>query len=568
MQKGQENCIIDCRVSDPQQLRGGSITDQEEIGRRYADRMGWNVAHVFKRPHSATTTERDDLDEIKAFIMSSGKRGIPINHYVFKCIDRLTRAGWSAYERLKGELEALGVQVHDTYGIIQQKQNTLEHLGGFEYKWSVYAPSEAAEMLTAHQGKQEARDILTRLIGAEIRLTQEGYAIRQAVDGFANKSIFVGRKKKTIRIPDPERAKFFIEIYNLRSRGTFSDEEIVEKINAMGYRSKIKNRWDKKHENILRQLGGVPLTVKQLQRLIAQPAYAGIICEKWTNYQPIKAQWDGLVSIEMFNEANRGKVFIDYQSENDIKILYDYHPEKTTKKRMKDNPLFPYKWAVLCPDCHKPFLGSSPSGKSRKGFPTYHCARGHKYLGVAKKTFDENVEHFIKNLRFDPEYMDSWEATFLNKFHEREGEIVNHSADINRSISELQEDQAAKLREIVASDSPIVKKMLTEQIEALEGQIQAAKGVRNKLEITEDDIKAFVREAKYMMEHPAEMLLNAENPRTQRALFGLVFEETPTYTEILNGTPKLTWIFKLSSEFATKESQLVAPRGIEPRFTP
>ena len=49
---------------------------------------------------------------------------------------------------------------------------------------------------------------------------------------------------------------------------------------------------------------------------------------------------------------------------------------------------------------------------------------------------------------------------------------------------------------------------------------------------------------------------------------GLVFEETPTYTEILNGTPKLTWIFKLSSEFATKESQLVAPRGIEPRFTP
>jgi hypothetical protein len=62
------------------------------------------------------------------------------------------------------------------------------------------------------------------------------------------------------------------------------------------------------------------------------------------------------------------------------------------------------------------------------------------------------------------------------------------------------------------------------------------------------------------------MLLNAENPLTQRALFGLVFEATPTYDEIVSGTPKLTWIFRLSSEFMPDKSQLVAPRGIEPLF--
>lgn len=60
-----------------------------------------------------------------------------------------------------------------------------------------------------------------------------------------------------------------------------------------------------------------------------------------------------------------------------------------------------------------------------------------------------------------------------------------------------------------------------------------------------------------MMEHPAEMLLNTENPMTQRALFGLVFEETPNYNEVVSGTPKLTWVFSLSSDFDANKSQLV-----------
>lgn len=51
-------------------------------------------------------------------------------------------------------------------------------------------------------------------------------------------------------------------------------------------------------------------------------------------------------------------------------------------------------------------------------------------------------------------------------------------------------------------------------------------------------------------------------------LLGLFFEEIPTYADILNGTPKLTSLFKLSKEFKLDERQLVTLRGIEPRFRP
>lgn len=44
-----------------------------------------------------------------------------------------------------------------------------------------------------------------------------------------------------------------------------------------------------------------------LQLYVKNPLYAGIICEKWTKNIPIKAQFKGLVSIELWNKANRGE---------------------------------------------------------------------------------------------------------------------------------------------------------------------------------------------------------------------------------------------------------------------
>jgi DNA invertase Pin-like site-specific DNA recombinase len=562
------NCVASVRVSTSKQSQEGeSLNVQEGILRKVAAEMGLHIVpdgKVWHESFSGRKAIRPIYEEIKTFIKTHPGR---VKYYLFRSIDRFTRGGTYSYETMKRELIELGVEMIDTNGIIQPQMNTLADLG-LEYDWSRYSPSAITESVMAHTANAEVRDILTRLIGQEIRLRREGYKIRPATDGFKNQKIYVGGKKRTIEVPDPERAKYFIEIFNLRALGTSSDDEIVQKVNAMGYRSKVRNKWDKNHETIVAHSGGLPLTIKQLQRIILKPIYAGIICEQWTNHLPIKAQYNGLVSVDTFNGANRGKIHIDYRDDSDIKILYDYYPEKNVKRRMRDNPLFPYKWAVLCDECGKPFLGSSPSGKSGKGFPTYHCGRKHQYIGITKKTFDDNVENFINNLEFDPDCLNSWEASFLNKFREREKEIVTSSADIHRSIAELKGEQASKIAAIVGSNSLVVKRKLEEEVDALETQIGEAKDVRNKLEITESDIKAFVKKAKYMMEHPAEMLLNAENPLTQRALFGLVFEEMPRYTEIINGTPKLTWVFKLSSKFIGNKSQLVAPAGIEPAFAP
>ena len=58
-----------------------------------------------------------------------------------------------------------------------------------------------------------------------------------------------------------------------------------------------------------------------------------------------------------------------------------------------------------------------------------------------------------------------------------------------------------------------------------------------------------------------KLLINNDDLPLQRAIFALVFEDTPTYLEIANGTAKLSFIFKLSKVFNRSKSGLVDETG-------
>ena len=570
MKSVQEYCVIDCRVSDPIQLKGGSLDDQEVIGRLVAEKLGVTVAKVFKKPHSATTTERDDFQEVIDYIEKDNR---PIKYYIVKSLDRLTRGGYTEYLRLKNELEKLKIEIVDAQGVIQPKKNTLEHLGGFKYKWSEYSPSEAGEMLETYKGKAEARDILTRMIGAEIVLVQEGYAVRRAPDGLKNKEVIVDGKDKVIREADAGRAHYFQRMFELLADG-MDYLEVCNRLNALSFRTRIYNRWDrhdKEHPKIVGQTSGKPLTVKQLQRYILQTEYAGISYEKWNRHHPVKMeQFDGIVSIDTFNKANRGKIYIILNSDQSIAIRHNYSPWGKMK-RLRDNPKYPWK-CIPCPFCGSEMLASISKGK----YPAYHCGgwtgkgskRTHEYFRIPQDEFEKNVCSYLDSLKFDDGFLAGLELHIIDKYREREKEILVDSSAISRTVSDLKSELAKKLDTFGFAKSPVTRHMIEMQITDLDTQIKQAEGERGKIEINEKSIRAFRQYAGYIMEHPAEILTKSEDLHSRRALLSLFFEEVPTYNEILNGTPKLTSLFKLSEEFKVNKSQLVTPRGVEPRFSP
>ena len=114
------------------------------------------------------------------------------------------------------------------------------------------------------------------------------------------------------------------------------------------------------------------------------------------------------------------------------------------------------------------------------------------------------------------------------------------------------------------TNSDVVRRELEREIEALEGEIKKSQEESQRIEINEHDIKWFVKEAGTIMEHPTELLLSPEFISTKQALFSLVFEETPTYEEIVYGTAKIAFPFSLSSEFESNKNQLAGPPGLEP----
>jgi hypothetical protein len=65
-------------------------------------------------------------------------------------------------------------------------------------------------------------------------------------------------------------------MFNLRAAGTHTDKEIVNRINAMGYRTNIHHRWDRAHEKVIGSTGGVPLTVKRLSARKKRPVVSHI----------------------------------------------------------------------------------------------------------------------------------------------------------------------------------------------------------------------------------------------------------------------------------------------------
>ncbi|MDP3962777.1 MAG: hypothetical protein Q8Q03_02850, partial [bacterium] len=81
-----------------------------------------------------------------------------------------------------------------------------------------------------------------------------------------------------------------------------------------------------------------------------------------------------------------------------------------------------------------------------------------------------------------------------------------------------------------------------------------------KRNIKEDEqvkIETLMNYVRYYMEHLHSLLLEGSDPLKKAAMFGLVFEERPTYDDLINGTPKLAPLFKLNEEWNVSKGQFV-----------
>jgi DNA invertase Pin-like site-specific DNA recombinase len=554
------------RVSSPKQAQNGEgLDDQEREIKLHCEKMGWKLfpqGIVFKEPYTGTKKNRPVYLQIME-ILKGNKKQVNIKYFVFWDFDRLTRAGTIDYDQIWEDVKQFDVKLRDTTEIIQDEKNSFEEFGfDFEYSWAVARPSEDAERQKVEDARKERIKILHRLIKPEIRLTQDGYQIGRPDEGYVNKQIFVENKKKCIQVPDPERSLFIIKVFNLRADGLLSDKQICDELNTIGYKTPLQKRWDKSKQKVLGSIGGHQMTVKHLQAIIKRTTYCGVICEKWTKNQPIIAKYKGLVSIDTFNKANRGKIYLESISKD--QLILKKNLSSLSAKRKKYNPSFPIKGVLLCDICRKSMKASFSTGKSGAKFGAYHCERNHKRVSYNQIEIEKQFFTFINKLRYTDSFIKILDRVLLFKYREQEGDLAISSSQANQHIADLELEKANLIKSFPLATMDAVRNGIEEQIAELQVKINKSKENRKTVELREEDVIEYIKSSKDLMEHPAKMLEDITSPEELQAVFSLIFEEFPTCKEIISGTPKLTLVLRINREKYTSKGLLVTLPGIEP----
>jgi len=353
-------------------------------------------------------------------------------------------------------------------------------------------------------------------------------------------------------VPDEQEAAWIIRMFELKADGGWQDDAICEAINAMGYGSRRSNIYDKETRQVVGQTQPKKLHPKQLNRYITRTIYCGVKCETWNQDQPVKAPFEALVSISLFNRANRGKLYIEEKNNGELAIVED----RLKWQNHRHNPEFLLRHVVTCSECQRPFVASKSKGKSGNYFGYYHCNRGHKYLGINIQEFEGTVGKYLDELKAKPSFLPLFREVVRDVWMQKNRASKADHAQINDHLSDLEKRQDALLDRIPACQSQLVQNRLEQQIEALEDNIKQVRKSLTQNTIKEDEIDAYFEIAKQMMEHPKRYIFEAQTKAKLEKLWGFIFRSCPTYQNLIDGTPDLTLIYRLGGQSDLSKSLL------------
>ena len=521
------------RVSSKEQGLKDSPQAQMEQINRYAEHNNIVIIDFIKFYESGSKKDQPmqrAIDQIK-----HDKR---VELFIVKSIDRFTRGGFKPYGDLKEQLEKLNIGLIDTFGVIgNQKINTLEYLG-LEYDWSVYSPTLKSELLAAEQPRDEIRDIMSRMIGAQIRYCRMGYWVRGDIYGMRCKKIVTSSGKRTILIPHKTEATMVQKMFQLRAEGKFTDQEIIEKMNTLGFETHAQYLRDKSDPSrITGKRGGELLVLKSFLRIINNPVYTGITCEKWTEYKPIKLKFEGIISIDLFNRANKRK-FVIHDADGELKFLVKKDPTRVVKSD-KGNMQFPYKRVVACPHCGKQLHGSSPRGKLGKYYPAYHCRRNGHNFRVPLQEFGDTISAYVRSLQVNTAYLEDFTDAIRKEWDRRSKATLSETDVIDEQIKNLAYEARQSMDKIKFLNSETAIKYIEEELVRIEGQIEQLKYQKTTLKVKQPvEIEDLIRYTKFFFEHLDILLLQQSKPIAKANFFSLIFNTTPDFSALDVRTPE------------------------------
>jgi DNA invertase Pin-like site-specific DNA recombinase len=310
------NAVIYCRVSSKEQVDGTSLESQELACREYAAKNRITVQKVFiERGESAKFADRTQLLELLAFCRDKSQR---VDCLLVWKVDRLARNVGDHFS-IKASLLKQNVRVISVTEPIDAKPE-----------------GKLLETILAGFAQFDNDVRAARSVQGMRRKLQEGLFPWKAPLGY--RSVTVGKKKTEPDEPDQPIFGLLQRAWNEFATGHFKKVELLHRITENGVRTRA----------------GKPLSKQNLDYLLTDPFYAGVIRDPWSG-----EEFPGR-HLPMISRTTFAKV----------QQLLRGSTRAVPHQSVRDE--FPLRVFVRCANCETHLTGGLSRGRSNT-YPYYRC---------------------------------------------------------------------------------------------------------------------------------------------------------------------------------------------------
>jgi len=368
--------VIYTRVSSADQVKEGySLPEQEIFCRKFAEKEGYDVIKVFVE--SGESAKTSNRTQLKKAIEYCIKNKNSVDALIIKRLDRFARNLEDQIELVK-QFKKYGVKVLSATET-NEDTATGKLMRNIIGSFSQYENDIKSERVTA--GMKQAFSE-----GKWQWRPPKGY-----IKDYPNRSI----------MPDPKTAHLVKKAFELFSTGNYEQVQII---------------------SILKK-DGLSLKANHLCRMFKNQLYCGYMVKKEWFEEPIKGSFEPLVSEKIF-----------YQVRD---ILEGRKPQITAYKR--NNPLFPLRLFVTCPNCNQPLTGSQSRGRKDKKYPYYHCYNKDCNINfrIPKDRLENKFVSYLKRIRPNNDILSLFKAVVADVYNTNIHEQAKYITSLNSKLEEL-----------------------------------------------------------------------------------------------------------------------------------
>tara|TARA_B100000508_G_C11465630_1_gene282070 strand:+ start:17729 stop:18982 length:1254 start_codon:yes stop_codon:yes gene_type:complete len=368
----RKKAIIYTRVSTKEQAdTNTSLSTQKRYCENYAKSHGFEIVKYFGGTHESAKS--DDRKAFKA-MLKFAKQSKSVGYIIVYSYDRFSRTGSSAAQ-ITSELQKHGIQVK----AVTQEVDTESPSGKFQQNL-FYMFSQFDNELR--------RD---KTITAMTDLVKKGYWPWKPPRGYENLNKYQRAVDWDIAIT--EEGKLLKKAFKWKVSGTYSNAEIVKKLNKQG----------------------MEIDERRIHEIFKNPFYCGILVCNMLPGEINEGRHPKIVSRKDFLKIN--------QAESN-------HP----KKHAQGNESLPLKQFAYCDNCNTPLTGFLVK---RKGIYYYKCRTKGCSCTKSANQLHESFSKELSKFQIDDQYHDIIKDVMEYVYESVTHESRDKEAKVKKKITEL-----------------------------------------------------------------------------------------------------------------------------------